>query len=205
MYGAGFALSLGLTAASFIDLEHMYIPDTISYGATVLGLATISFRDVGIIDAIVSSIGAFLLIWLVFGVGYKALRGRTGMGLGDAKLLMVAGAWFGWRGAIFALLAGSVQGTIAVIGTLLVKGKVDEPDTVEQERRAILDEIAAIQDPTERQKALDETDKDPIFEETSGGLSQVRIAFGPFLALATLEYLLLRPEIIEVYDRWISL
>jgi prepilin signal peptidase PulO-like enzyme (type II secretory pathway) len=43
---------------------------------------------------------------------YKGLLGRTGMGLGDAKLLALAGAWFGWPGVVFALFAGSIHGTL---------------------------------------------------------------------------------------------
>jgi leader peptidase (prepilin peptidase)/N-methyltransferase len=41
---ADLALGLGLIAAAFIDLEHMYIPDAISVGGAVLGVATASLR-----------------------------------------------------------------------------------------------------------------------------------------------------------------
>ena len=42
---ADFALALALVAGSFIDLEHMYIPDAVTLGGTVLGITTASFRE----------------------------------------------------------------------------------------------------------------------------------------------------------------
>ena len=37
-------LALGLVAITFIDLEHLYIPDAASLGGTLLGLATFCAR-----------------------------------------------------------------------------------------------------------------------------------------------------------------
>jgi leader peptidase (prepilin peptidase)/N-methyltransferase len=204
LFFADLALALGLIAASFIDLEHMYIPDSISYGATVVGLATFALRPpLRFLDALLSGVGSFLLVWLVFGALYRLLRGRTGMGLGDAKLLMVAGVWFGWEGALFVLLAGAVQGTIAAAVLLVTRGRIEEPAAVQKERDEILSRIAAIEDEAERAEAEKEAAEDPIFEQGSDGLGQTRIAFGPFLALATIEYLLFGRVLVEGYFRWI--
>src|SRR5260370_394919 len=122
----GYAVALG-------DLEHMYVPDAISIGGTLFGLATFSLRGLSFTDALLGAALGFAVVWLPFGVLYKWIRGRTGMGLGDAKLVMLAGAWFGWIGAVFALLAGAVQGTLAVIALLLTRGRIEEPAAVEEE------------------------------------------------------------------------
>ncbi len=197
------ALALGLTAAAFIDIEHMYIPDVISYGAIVMGLATVSFRpSLTYAESLLAGCAGFLLVWLVFGVLYRKLRGVTGMGLGDAKLLAVAGVWFGWKGLAFALFAGAVQGTMAALLVLMVRGKVEEPQAVQQEREAWLAEVAAIKDKQEREKAEAELLKDPIFEQTSGSTMVSRIAFGPFLVLAIVEYLLAGTSIVDHYVTW---
>ena len=37
---------------------------------------------------------------------YKKVRGRSGMGLGDAKLTLFAGAWMGAEGAAFVVFGG---------------------------------------------------------------------------------------------------
>lgn len=201
---ACFGLALALVAAAFIDLEHMYIPDLVSIGGTVLGIATFSLR--GTTTFVESLVGAgigFLLVWLPFSVGYRALRGQTGMGLGDAKLVMLAGAWFGWKGAVFVLLAGAVQGTIAAIFILLAKGKIEEPEAVREEKEAMMRELEAMS-PEDRERAEAELRNDPIYEELSGGIGQTRIAFGPFLVLATLEYLLLGDTLIREFFRWLT-
>ncbi|MCU0691241.1 MAG: prepilin peptidase [Polyangiaceae bacterium] len=205
IFASGLALGLGMIAVAFIDLEHMYIPDSISYGATVLGLATFSLRPpLSFADAALSAVGGCGVVWLIFGVAYRAFRGLTGMGLGDAKLLMAAGAWFGWRGALFVLLAGSVQGTIAAVAMLAAGGKIEVPQAVQREREELLREVAAIEDPRDRARAEEELGQDPVFEPGGGGLGRARIAFGPFLALSIIEYLLVGPLLLEHLGPWLG-
>jgi leader peptidase (prepilin peptidase)/N-methyltransferase len=206
VFTADFFLAIGLLVATFIDLEHMYVPDPISIGGAILGIATFSLRPgLTLTGSIAGAAGGFLIVWIPFGVIYRKLRGRTGMALGDAKLLMLAGAWFGWIGAAFALLAGAVQGTVAILLVLLLKGTIEEPPEVlaekEREKKRILELPEA-----ERAQAEAELARDPIHEPSPspGSIGQARIAFGPFLALATLEYLLLGRDFIEGYVRWMS-
>src|SRR5579872_3743046 len=97
---ADLALSLGLVAAAFIDAEHMYLPDGITIGGTILGVATATLRGLDLSTSLVGAAVGFVGVWLPFVVLYTRLRGQQGMGLGDAKLTMLAGAWFGWQGAL---------------------------------------------------------------------------------------------------------
>lgn len=205
VFFSSFALGMGLMAAAFIDLDHMYIPDSISIGAILLGIATFWLRPpLSLTESLAASAAGFLLVWLLFGVFYRWVRGRTGMGLGDAKLLAVAGAWFGWKGMLFALLAGAVQGTIAAVLVLVVRGRIDEPEAVQAEREALLAEVAALQDDQERAEAEEELRKDPLFESTGSGAAGARIAFGPFLVLGIIEYLLVGDTLIHSYVTWLG-
>lgn len=189
VFCASLALVLGLTAAAFIDLEHMILPDSITIGGAVLGVATSSFREMSFVDALVGGAAGFLIVWLPFIVIYPKIRGgKVGMGLGDAKLLMTAGAWFGWSGALVVLGAGAVQGTIAAVGELLFRGKIEEPEEVKKEREEFRAELAAMT-PEERAEAEKEFAGDPLMEEAEEGAAHARVAFGPFLVLATIEYL----------------
>lgn len=203
IYVADLALALGLVAAAFIDLEHMILPDEITIGGAVLGVATASFRDQSFVDALIGAASGFLIVWLPFVVVYPRIRGNVGMGLGDAKLLMLAGAWFGWLGAIVVLCAGAVQGTVAAIVTLLVRGKIEEPEAVRKEREEIRAELEKMS-PEERAEAEKELAEDPLAEEAGEGLGQARMPFGPFLVLATLEFLFFGKKALEAYVAWIT-
>ncbi len=204
IFTADLAFALALVAVAFIDLEHMYVPDAISVGGTVFGIATFSLRPgLDVVDALVGAAVGFLIVWLPFGVLYRLIRGRTGMGLGDAKLLMMAGAWFGWTGAVFALLAGAVQGTLAVLVLLLVQGRIEEPAGVAAERQETEAALARLS-PEERAAAEAELAKDPLYEASSSSVGLARIAFGPFLALGMLEYLLIGRDWVGDYLRWLG-
>ena len=126
---SGFALAMALVAAAFIDAEHMYLPDPITLGGTLFGLATPgpprawlgSTRPNWSAAIAVSS-----CVWLPFIVGYKGgSAAGPGMGLGDAKLVMLAGAWFGWPAVPFALFAGATQATLAA-GAAAVSHAADD-------------------------------------------------------------------------------
>ncbi|MGA2449227.1 MAG: prepilin peptidase [Polyangiaceae bacterium] len=180
-----FAVAMGLLAAAFIDAEHMILPDAITLGGTVFGLATPALRGLGWSDVVLGAAAGFLGVWLPFVVGYRRLRGRDGMGLGDAKLLMMAGALYGWRGAAFALFAGALQATALALVVFLVRGKIEEPEAVRLERQEIL--RAARAGDAEAERALRD---DPLATEPTTGLMGARLPFGPFLCLAILEWML---------------
>jgi leader peptidase (prepilin peptidase) / N-methyltransferase len=201
IYVADLALALGLTAAAFIDLEHMILPDAITIGGAVLGVATASLRGMRFHEALIGALAGFVVVWLPFVVIYPRLRGKVGMGLGDAKLLMLAGAWFGWPGAIFVMGAGAVQGTLGVLLMLLFRGKIEEPEAVTREREEIRAELAAMS-PEDRAEAEKELAEDPLAEEAGEGLGQARMTFGPFLVLATIECLLVGHDLSGVYLAW---
>ncbi|MDB4998570.1 MAG: hypothetical protein JWM74_6002 [Myxococcaceae bacterium] len=180
VYGADFALCMGLVAAAFIDAEHMFLPDSITYGGVIVGIATATLRGLPFIDALIGAAAGFIGVWLPFNFLYKRVLGRTGMGLGDAKLLAVAGAWFGWPGAVFVLFAGAIQGSLyaLVLKVFGIESKLPQ---------AVLDDIAELEKDAaagdvEAQQALAE---DPLAEAHTGP----RMPFGPFLILGCLEML----------------
>jgi leader peptidase (prepilin peptidase)/N-methyltransferase len=185
VYLAGYALAMALTAAAFIDAEHMYLPDAVTLGGAVFGLATPALRGLGWSQVALGAAAGFLGVWLPFIVLYRVVRGRHGMGLGDAKLVMLAGAWFGWVGAAFSLFAGALQATLAAIAILALRGKIEEPDAVRADREEL--RKAADGGDEEARKTLEE---DPLGTPPDDGIMAARLPFGPFLCLATIEWLL---------------
>jgi leader peptidase (prepilin peptidase)/N-methyltransferase len=189
-------LSLGLLAAAFIDLDHMYLPDAITIGGAVLGFASVVVRGTSLRDAAIGAAIGFLVVWLPFDFLYGKLRGMPGMGLGDAKLVMLAGAWFGWQGALFALLGGAVQASLTAFAVFLARGRLEEPEAVIRERQ----QLRELLDSTEGEARAElerEIARDPLAFEPEPGLAKARLAFGPFLALATIEYMLFGDVILQ--------
>lgn len=219
VYTAAFSLCMGLVAAAFIDAEHMYLPDAITIGGAVVGVATATLRGLTLTESLVGAVVGFVGIWLPFIFLYKGLLGRTGMGLGDAKLLALAGAWFGWPGAVFTLLAGSVQGSIYALGAKILGIEPTLPSAVLEDLAEL--KKAAAEGDEEARKALEE---DPLTEDENDAFiirffqrlfgrspeaeapaiaaspdgseaeadvatPRMRIPFGPFLILAILELL----------------
>ncbi len=196
LFACYLALALGLLAASFIDLDHMYLPDAITLGGTVLGLVSVPLRGGSFGTALTGAAFGFVLVWLPFDLLYSKLRGMPGMGMGDAKLVMLAGAWFGWQGALFALLGGAVQATFVALAVYLARGRIEEPAAVIQERQ----ELKALLESTEGEARAElerELARDPLALEPEEGLGKARLAFGPFLALATVEYMLFGEVILQ--------
>jgi leader peptidase (prepilin peptidase)/N-methyltransferase len=198
IFAAHFALCIGLLCAIFIDLDHMLLPDSLTLGGTALGVLSATLRGMELGDSLLGAVIGYLVVWLLFVEGYRLLRGVPGMGLGDAKLLALAGAWFGWGGVLFVLLAGSVLGTLTALAVYLARGRLEEPESVVREREELERALSELEG-EEREQLAEELAKDPLFAQPSGGLGQARLAFGPFLAVATLLYLFVGPSLVADY------
>lgn len=183
---------LALLALSFIDLEHMLLPDSLTLGCAVIGLASAGVRGLGYGQSLLGAVLGFAIIFVPFVWLHGLLRGYPGMGHGDAKLTLLAGAWLGWQGALFALFAGAIQATVVTLTLYVVQGRIEEPVAVTREREEWEAAIAQAEG-EERARLEHERDLDPVLRAPEEGLGKARLPFGPFLALATLEYALLYP------------
>jgi leader peptidase (prepilin peptidase)/N-methyltransferase len=112
----GALLSFGLAWASMVDIDRFILPDVLTLGLIVVGLG-LALND-GLAASQARVIGAaagYGTLALVAAI-YHRVRGRSGLGMGDAKLLAVAGAWLGWTALPFVLLMASL-GCLALLGT----------------------------------------------------------------------------------------
>jgi leader peptidase (prepilin peptidase)/N-methyltransferase len=125
------------------------------------------------------------------------------MGLGDAKLTALAGAWFGWQGAVFALFAGAIQATVLMLAVFAVRGRLDEPEAVVRERA---EAEAALREATPEERVEIERimAADPLLLPPESGLGKTRVPFGPFLALSILEYSLVGPAGLGSVLPWLT-
>lgn len=118
--GMGWALFgwLLLTLA-VLDWRHFWLPDALTLPLAFLGL-TIGLwsTDAMLADRVIGAVAGYGAL-LAISTGYRLLRGRDGLGLGDAKLLGALGAWLGWQALPFLLLIAALIGLMTAIGARL--------------------------------------------------------------------------------------
>jgi leader peptidase (prepilin peptidase)/N-methyltransferase len=111
-----------LLTAAWIDLRTMILPDVLTLPLLLTGLAVTAAIDP---DALADrALAAALAYVVLFGTArvYRRLRGRDGLGLGDAKLLAALGAWLGLSSLPIVLVLASCAG-LAAAGVAMLLGK----------------------------------------------------------------------------------
>ncbi len=122
---AGAALGWTLLALSVIDARHLLLPDELTLPLIPAGLAVTWTVAPDMLAAhILAAIGGFLL-FAVLALAYRRLRGREGIGLGDAKLLAAAGAWVSWQGLPGVILLAAAGGLVGAMAKRLATGSLE--------------------------------------------------------------------------------
>lgn len=111
-----------LLALAWIDWRSLLLPDVLTLPLLLAGLmVTWWLEPVAVPAHALGAAGGYLglrgVAW-----GYRLLRGRDGMGVGDAKLLGAAGAWLGPAALPLLVLVSAVLG-IAMAGGQAIAGR----------------------------------------------------------------------------------
>ena len=110
-----------LLALSWIDVRRWVLPDVLTLPLIVAGLlAAILFEPESLIDRALGAVFGYLALQAV-AAGYRAMRGREGLGGGDAKLFGAAGAWVGVMALPQLILAAALI-ALATAGALRLGG-----------------------------------------------------------------------------------
>lgn len=116
-------ITWALVALTFIDIDHMLLPDQLTLPLVWLALiASVMGYTISPSDAIIGAACGYLSLWSVFWL-FKLLTGKEGMGYGDFKLLAVFGALLGWQSLLTIILLSSVVGAIIGVTLLSIQGK----------------------------------------------------------------------------------
>lgn len=142
----GMLLCAALIPATFIDLDHMIIPDVFTLGLAVAGVL-LSFlvpslhgrhHPLFMIASLRSGfdgvtgllVGSGLVLWIAL-LAEAVLR-KEAMGFGDVKFVGAIGAFTGWQGAVASVFGGAVIGTLwfafVMLWQALFKKSVPTPE-----------------------------------------------------------------------------
>lgn len=138
------AFSAILIVLVFTDLRERLLPDVVNYSGFGLGLLISLFTApsdgmalwlsnhvfdfappqpfLSLADALFGAAIGSGLLWLV-SEAYFRLRGREGMGLGDVKMMLMAGGFLGARRTLLTILAGSLLGSVLGLAFMLLRRK----------------------------------------------------------------------------------
>jgi leader peptidase (prepilin peptidase)/N-methyltransferase len=114
-----------LISITFIDIDLRIIPDQLSLGGLILGLGTCWMDLYRSWDE--SLKGAALGFGLFYGLAwfYQKLRGQSGLGGGDIKLLAMIGAFLGPNGVFFTIIVSSLFGSVFGLSWALLQKEKD--------------------------------------------------------------------------------
>lgn len=192
----GMILVSALICATFIDLDHMIIPDVFTLWFGVIGVILsvavpmlhgrtheieMIARVHSGVDALLGLfVGSGLVLWIAL-LAEEILK-KEAMGFGDVKLVGMIGAFCGWQGAVFSVFGGAMVGTFWFL-LALVWQKIFPKK-----------EASAPAQPAATAPAPDS----PAAAQDSAPLGfGVQVPFGPMLAVGAVVYFL-------VADRWIA-
>src|SRR5882724_4352492 len=141
--------SASMVALVFIDAEHMILPNAITYPGIIFAIIarillpylagpahfddlpqlinafpTLPVGLVSIIGAVIGALAGGGSLWLM-GFLWEKLRGVEAMGFGDVKMMLMVGAFLGWRLTILTILLGALTGSIAGIVVMYRRGSRD--------------------------------------------------------------------------------
>ena len=141
------AFAAAMLALVFIDSEHMILPNAITYPGILFALITrvaVPYLDgashfddlpylisvfpevpvwgVSLIGAAIGALAGGGSLWLM-GFIWKRLRGVEAMGMGDIKMMLMVGAFLGWRLAALTIFIGVFSGSLAGIALMFRRGR----------------------------------------------------------------------------------
>jgi leader peptidase (prepilin peptidase) / N-methyltransferase len=113
-----------LLALALTDLHELLLPDLLTLPLVAAGLLVAALFRPDDLSAHV--VGAVLGAAVVVAIGwtYRRLRGREGIGLGDAKLLAASGAWVSWQGLPSVTLIAALAGLAVILPGALRQRRV---------------------------------------------------------------------------------
>lgn len=122
------ALASLLIVIFWIDIDTMYILNVTTYPGIALGVLYGGLLEGRWLPTLAAALGGYGLFWLIAAASRLYLRAiqsehEDGMGMGDAKLAAMMGAWLGPGPLVVALFAAFLLGSIIGLALKARSGK----------------------------------------------------------------------------------
>ncbi|MFA5625573.1 MAG: prepilin peptidase [Bradymonadales bacterium] len=195
-----FLLVFACIALMLIDLKYTELPPEICYPFALLGILfayllpeRYPFADlvgnIAVLDALLGALFGAGIVFLIIAFYYLCTK-RIGMGGGDIGMMAMVGAFLGWQSLAFIFLAASLQGIVAAaLGIVFGKKQQKKHEEFALFRNEVLKNDV---DGTENSK------EEENFPSEEGSIRTLALPFGPFIALAAIEYLFIAPWALKI-------
>lgn len=112
-----------LYALAVVDLRTLQVPLAVVFGGIALRVAYLALLERTALLPMMLGLFAGAGMLYLAALAYELVRGRPGLGQGDAAVLGLIGCFVGWQGLVPALLGAALAGLIGGGGTLLLLRK----------------------------------------------------------------------------------
>ena len=121
----------GLVLGTFVDFEHLIIPDRVTLGGILAGVVLSGLAPAlhgesemvyGLLWSIVGAAMGWGILWGISIFG-RFLFKKEAMGFGDGKLLGAIGPFLGWRAVLFTIVISSFAGSLVGVSLVALKLK----------------------------------------------------------------------------------
>jgi leader peptidase (prepilin peptidase) / N-methyltransferase len=123
----GVALALLMLAIAVAGARAFIIPDELTLAALILGVLALALAPshtfAGDVTLAALRSAMLALAFLALRIGYRYLRGRQGIGLGDTKLAGVCGLWLAWLTIPIAVETAALSALSAYLVRQLALGR----------------------------------------------------------------------------------
>ncbi len=121
----GALLGWTLLALAMLDYTAFWLPNALTLTLALGGLAQGLLTDIRppLDERLIGGVAGFGVLWLL-AIGYRAARGRHGLGGGDPKMLGALGLWFGWQLLPLIVLLACFYGLVGVAAVWLARRSV---------------------------------------------------------------------------------
>ena len=121
-------LFLNLFVLSWYDLTEFRLPNLLTLTLFISGVGAVFIAPRHFVSDHMIGAAVGLLLFPTLNWAYRLIRGRDGIGMGDAKLLAGLGLWLGWMALPFVLLIGSVTALVFASLSIIRKSQRNNED-----------------------------------------------------------------------------